>query len=43
MNWHKLFEDEREHFRAEARELLEDGQFEGFELEDLAMHLYENQ
>tara|TARA_R110000851_G_scaffold154038_1_gene296158 strand:- start:198 stop:329 length:132 start_codon:yes stop_codon:yes gene_type:complete len=43
MNWYKIFEDEREHFRSEARELLEDGHHKDYELEDLARELYENQ
>lgn len=40
MNWGRLFETERDHYRERARDLIESGRYENFELEELAMMLY---
>ena len=39
MDWIRLSEDERNVYREKAKVLVEAGEFEGFTVESLAMHL----
>jgi len=40
MNWEKLFEEEREHFRRKARDLIESGSYYDYTIEELAKELH---